>query len=65
MTIDNTAVVAVHPSPHVIAGRLSPEDELAVSNWVELNASAIIAYWDGDIDTVQLAQVLKPLTATP
>ena len=65
MTIDNTAVVAVRPSPRVIAGRLAPEDEQAVSNWVELNASAIVAYWDGDIDTVQLAQSLKPLTSTP
>jgi hypothetical protein len=64
-TIDDTAVVAACPSPHVIAGRLSPEDEQAVSNWVELNASAIVAYWDGDIDTVQLAQSLKPLTSTP
>jgi len=60
MNIDNTAVVGVRPSPHVIAGQLSTEDEHAVSEWITLNASAIIAYWDGDIDTVQLAQALKP-----
>jgi hypothetical protein len=28
-----------------------------------LNTAAIVAYWDGDIDTVQLAQTLKPLPA--
>jgi hypothetical protein len=61
MNVDNTAVVAVRPSPHVIAGRLSPEDDRAVSAWITLNAAAIVAYWDGDIDTVQLSQALKPL----
>jgi hypothetical protein len=61
MNIDNTAIVAVRPSPHMIAGRLSPEDELAVSDWIKLNETAIIAYWDGDSDTAQLIQSLKPL----
>jgi len=61
MNVDNTAVIAVRPAPHVIAGRLSTEDERAVSDWITLNAGVIVAYWDGDIDTVQLAQALKPL----
>ena len=61
MNVDNTAVVGVRPSPHVIAGRLSAEDERAVSDWITLNAASLIAYWDGDIDTVQLSQALKPL----
>jgi hypothetical protein len=61
MNIDNTAVVAVRPSPRVIAGLLSPEDERAIVDWIALNVTAIVAYWDGDIDTVQLAQALKPV----
>jgi hypothetical protein len=61
MTIDNTAVVAVRPSPHLVAGRLSSDDERAVSDWITLNAATLVAYWDGDIDTVQLAQALRPL----
>jgi hypothetical protein len=65
MTVENTAVVAVRPSPRVIAGRLSPDDERAIFNWVTLNVTAIITYWDGDIDTVQLSQALKPLSAAP
>jgi hypothetical protein len=65
MTVDNTAVVAVRPSPHVIAGRLSSQDEHAVSEWITLNTTAIIAYWDGDIDTAQLSQMLKPLHGSP
>jgi hypothetical protein len=63
MTVDNTAVIAVRPIPHVIAGRLSTDDEQAVFNWIALNAAAIISYWDGDIDTLQLAQALNPLPA--
>jgi hypothetical protein len=61
MNIDSTAVVAVRPSPRVIEGHLSSEDERIVSEWIRLNAVAIVAYWNGDIDTVQLAQALKPL----
>jgi hypothetical protein len=61
MSIDNTAVVAVRPAPRIVEGQLSAEDERAVSEWIRLNAEAIVAYWDGDIDTVQLAQALKPL----
>jgi hypothetical protein len=61
MSVANTAVVAVRPTPRVIAGRLSQDDQQAVFNWVEVNAPAIVAYWEGDIDTVQLSEMLKPL----
>ena len=63
MTIENTAVVGVRPSPHIVAGQLSSDDERVVAAWVALNAAAIIAYWDGDIDTLELVQQLKPLPA--
>ena len=65
MTVDNTAVVALRPAPRVLAGRLSTDDRQAVFNWINLSAAAIIAYWDGDIDTVQLSQMLQPLPANP
>lgn len=57
----NTAVVGVRPAPHLIAGRLSPDDQRAVFDWVALNASALVSYRQGEIDTVQLVQALKPL----
>src|ERR1700722_14727490 len=62
MSIDNTAVVAVRPSPHLVAGQLSANDEKAVSTWIALNETAIVAYWNGDIDTLELMQTLKPLS---
>jgi hypothetical protein len=63
MNLDNTAVVAVRPSPRLMAGALSTADERAVADWITLNAAAIVAYWDGDIDTLELVQALKRLGA--
>jgi len=62
MSPANTAVVRARPSPHVIAGHLSADDEEAVFKWLSLNTAALVAYWDGEIDTVQLGQLLKSLT---
>lgn len=61
MSATNTAVVGLRPTPHLIAGRLSSEDERAVSQWASLNSDALVAYWDGQIDTIRLSQLLKPL----
>jgi hypothetical protein len=52
MTVSNTAVVGVRPTPHVIAGQLSPDDQRAVFAWVSLNSAALVAYWEGRIDTI-------------
>ena len=61
MSVDNTAVIGVRPAPHVVAGQLSTEDERAVVDWITLNSDAIVAYWNGDIDTVELVQRLRPV----
>ena len=61
MTISNTAVVGVRPTPRIIAGQLSSSDEQAVFEWVALNADALVEYWEGRIDTIQLGQALKQL----
>lgn len=61
MDMANTAVIGVRPVPHVIAGRLSATDEAKVFRWVQLNTAALVAYWEGQIDTVQLGQLLEPI----
>jgi len=61
----NTAVVAVRPSPRMIAGRLLPEDERVVFEWVSLNSDALVAYRDGQIDTIQLGHFLKSVPSNP
>jgi len=61
----NTAVVGVRPAAHIVAGQLSPDDQRAVFEWVSLNADALIAYWDGQIDTIELGNRLQPLPSQP
>ncbi len=61
MNVTNTAVVGVRPAPHLVAGRLTPEDQRVVFQWVSMNADALIAYWDGQIDTIELGNRLQPL----
>src|SRR6478609_2775705 len=61
MSITNTAVVGVRPAAHLIAGHLSPDDQRAVFEWISLNAAAIVEYWDGRIDTIELGQLLKQI----
>jgi hypothetical protein len=63
MNIANTAVVGVPPRPRVITGRLSPDDTRAVFEWVTLNGDALVAYWNGRIDTARMIQALKSLPA--
>jgi len=59
MNIANTAVVGVRAAPHIIAGQLSPDDQRAVFEWVSLNTAALVSYWEGRIDTIELGQLLK------
>jgi hypothetical protein len=33
---------------------LSPDDQRAVFAWVSLNSAALVAYWEGRIDTIEL-----------
>jgi|SRR5271165_1111868 len=62
MSIGNTAVVAVRPAPRLIAGHLDQQDLQAVYDWISRNTDALVAYWEGQIDTVQLGQALVRLT---
>ncbi|HWB50129.1 MAG TPA: hypothetical protein VG651_13545 [Stellaceae bacterium] len=61
MNIDNTAVVAIRPSPRVVAGRLNADDLRLVTEWISLNFQAIIDYWDEKLDTDQFLEQLKRL----
>jgi hypothetical protein len=65
MDITNTAVVAVRPTPRILAGQLSPADEQAVFQWITLNSEPLVSYCEGQIDTARLIYRLKPLPARP
>jgi hypothetical protein len=57
----NTAVVGIRPAPHLIAGNLDTRDLNLVTAWVQLNRDTLIAYWDGQIGTIQMARQLRKL----
>ena len=61
INLENTVVVGVRPMPRLIAGRLPAADAQFVFEWVTLNRDALVAYWDGQIDTARLIQALKAL----
>jgi hypothetical protein len=47
--------VSIRPTPHAIDGDLSPDVMHAVSAWIAFNEVVLRDYWDGAIDTVELA----------
>ena len=55
------AVVAVRPTPQLVAGHLSPADLRAVSNWIRLNEAVLIDYWEERIYTDELLRRLQRL----
>jgi hypothetical protein len=59
----NTAVVGIRPSPQVLAGRLSPDDQRAVFEWASLNTDALVAYCEGQIDAIELGRRLKQVAS--
>ena len=51
MDADNTAAVAVRPSPHLLHGALPAASLAPVLEWVARNAPVLVDYWEGAIDT--------------
>ena len=59
MSLANTAVSA--SSLHRISLRACSDDERGVYAWITLNAVALIAYWNGDIDTAAVGSGVERL----
>lgn len=55
------AVVAVRPTPRLVAGHPSPADLRTVSNWIRLNEAVLVDYWEERIYTDELLQHLQRL----
>jgi hypothetical protein len=63
MVLDDAAVVGIRPEPRLIAGALSPQDMRMVARWIELNRTALIEHWNGEIDGLDLSERLVRLEA--
>ena len=57
----NLATVAVQPVPQLIAGQLSAADMQVVSEWIRLNAAALVGYWEYQVSIAGLMQRLRRL----
>jgi hypothetical protein len=47
--------ISIRPTPRAIDGELPPEVMRSVSAWIVRNEAVLLDYWDGRIDTVELA----------
>lgn len=60
MVPEDAAVVSIRPQPALIEGTLGPREFDLVARWIGLNQAALIEYWDGGIDTIELgARLLR------
>jgi hypothetical protein len=57
----NLATVAVRPTPRLISGRLSTADLRAVSNWIRLNETALVEYWEYRISGIEFGRRMRRL----
>ena len=51
--------VSIRPTPRAIDGELPPDVMRAVSEWISHNEAVLLDYWDGRIDTIELAARLR------
>ena len=57
--------VALCPTPRIVRGHLNQREFELVRRWLELNADALIGYWNGAIEyTEDVMAMLKPLSET-
>lgn len=61
MDIANVAVVGLRPRSRLIKGRLPAADLALVAAWIALNEQALLDFWNGTIDTVELGGRLRKL----
>jgi len=57
------ASVAIRPEIRVMQGELSPGDLALLSRWIEINRETLLKYWDGDIDTKDAIDAIRPISS--
>jgi hypothetical protein len=63
MDATDTAVVGIRPRPRLIKGRLPGPDFELVVQWITLNEAVLLDFWNGAIDTIELAGRLRKVGA--
>ena len=53
--------VAIRPNVRVVEGQMSAGDLAQLAKWVALNRDVLVRYWDGDIDTKDAIEAIRPV----
>jgi hypothetical protein len=53
--------VAIRPNVRVVEGQMTGADLAALTKWIELNRDVLVQYWEGEIDTKDALDAIKPL----
>ena len=56
MDIGHTAVVGIRPTPRLIEGNLAPSELELVVQWIKLNETALIDFWN---ETIELGGIKR------
>jgi hypothetical protein len=53
--------VAIRPSAQVVEGKMKAADFALLAKWIHLNHDVLVKYWDGDIDTKDAVEAIRPI----
>ena len=53
--------VAIRPELRVMEGRMKASDLALLTQWIQLNRDVLVRYWDGDIDTKDALDAIRPV----
>ena len=56
------AVVAIRPTVRLIKGSMSAGDIALLAHWVELNREVLVQHWDGEFDTKDALDAIRPVS---
>jgi hypothetical protein len=55
------APVAIRPKVRVVEGEIDAGHLAPLAKWIELNREVLVKYWDGEIDTKDALDDIRPL----
>lgn len=55
------ASVAIRPAVRIVEGHMSGSDLELLTRWIELNRDVLVKYWDGEFDTKDALDAIRPL----
>ena len=53
--------VAIRPGTHVVEGKMKAGDLALLAKWIDLNHDILVKYWEGDIDTKDAVEAIRPI----